>query len=167
MGKANRHPAATDTQQQQTPSSLRISSSHRCVELAGCVEWLGVALESRDKIPKMANGRKVGPLEASFQRVQELDIEVWHHCYVRLQSDEDGRFAWCFPALNFSSETISRQDFLNAANENCLELAITVPSQVTLELLYAASCSKCSWKVLRDHSTKVLSAFFVSRFICR
>ena len=120
-------PVCLGSQQQQTPSSLRISSASALAASAWSEQaaWSGTGSGtgiSRQDPQQMANGRKVGPLEASFQRVQELDIEARHHCYVWLQSDEDGRFAWCFPALNFSSETISRQDFLNAAN-NCLELA--------------------------------------------
>ena len=39
----------------------------------------------------MPAGRKVGPKEASFQRVQELTIQAWFDCFVRLQSDEDAK----------------------------------------------------------------------------
>ena len=39
----------------------------------------------------MPAGRKVGPKEASFQRVQERTVEAWYACFVRLQSDEDAK----------------------------------------------------------------------------
>ena len=50
-----------------------------------------MALESPVKIPADAGGPESGPERGRFQRVQELAIEAWYDCFVRLQSDEDAK----------------------------------------------------------------------------